>query len=150
MRTETASRPSDNATVAPIFIIASARSGSTLLRFLLDSHPSIACPPETNLVEACAALCNVARVLSTDCGSSPLGAQGIEQARTAIESLLGEYSRSRGKIRWCDKSLVSVLHADILGSIWPCAQFLCLYRHCMDVVYSGIQASPWGLHGMAL
>ena len=31
------------------FVLCGGRSGSTLLRFLLDAHPDLACPPETNL-----------------------------------------------------------------------------------------------------
>ena len=34
-------------TAEPIFIVCNARSGSTLLRYLLDVHPDIACPSET-------------------------------------------------------------------------------------------------------
>jgi hypothetical protein len=33
----------------PVFVLCMARSGSTLLRFLLDAHPELACPPETML-----------------------------------------------------------------------------------------------------
>ena len=35
----------------PIFIVCNARSGSTLLRCLLDCHPDIACPGETRLAQ---------------------------------------------------------------------------------------------------
>jgi Sulfotransferase family len=34
---------------APVFVLCMGRSGSTLLRFLLDAHPDLACPPETSL-----------------------------------------------------------------------------------------------------
>src|SRR6202035_2611623 len=34
---------------APVFVLCMGRSGSTLLRFLLDAHPELACPPETSL-----------------------------------------------------------------------------------------------------
>jgi len=33
----------------PVFVLCNVRSGSTLLRFGLDAHPDLACPPETNL-----------------------------------------------------------------------------------------------------
>jgi hypothetical protein len=33
----------------PVFILCAGRSGSTLVRFLLDAHPDLACPPETKL-----------------------------------------------------------------------------------------------------
>ena len=36
----------------PVFILTASRSGSTLLRFILDTHPDFACPPETHLLHA--------------------------------------------------------------------------------------------------
>jgi hypothetical protein len=50
-----------------------------------------------------------------------------------------------GKERWCDKSLINAPMAELIFQIWPKAQFICLFRHCMDVVNSAIEASPWGL-----
>ena len=35
----------------PIFIIGCPRSGTTLLRVILDSHPNICCGPETHIVK---------------------------------------------------------------------------------------------------
>src|SRR4051812_31229152 len=32
---------------APVFLIGCPRSGTTLLRMILDSHPNVACPPES-------------------------------------------------------------------------------------------------------
>jgi len=32
----------------PVFVLCNGGSGSTLLRFVLDAHPDLACPPETN------------------------------------------------------------------------------------------------------
>ncbi|HBW19074.1 MAG TPA: hypothetical protein DEH11_08690 [Actinobacteria bacterium] len=31
--------------------------------------------------------------------------------------------------------------------VYPQAKFLCLYRHPMDVIASGLEACPWGLNG---
>lgn len=39
----------DLARQAPVIVLTIARSGSTLLRFILDSHPEPACRPETSL-----------------------------------------------------------------------------------------------------
>jgi Sulfotransferase family len=33
----------------PVFVLCMSRSGSTLLRLILDTHPDLACPPETNI-----------------------------------------------------------------------------------------------------
>jgi hypothetical protein len=51
-----ASRP---AFADPVFVLCNGRSGSTLLRFPLDAHPDLACPPETNLPALCAQLATV-------------------------------------------------------------------------------------------
>ncbi len=37
-------------------IIGAPRSGTTLLRFMLDSHPELAIPPETGFLAVCAQL----------------------------------------------------------------------------------------------
>ena len=58
---------------------------------------------------------------------------------------MATYLASAGKSRWCDKSLSNVLNLEQLASAWPDSRFVLLYRHCMDVVMSGIEASPWGL-----
>ena len=39
----------------PIFVVGSMRSGSTMLRLILDSHPRIAVPPETGFMGAVSA-----------------------------------------------------------------------------------------------
>ena len=66
--------------------------------------------------------------------------------RAAIEFGFGGYLRRRGKARWCDKSLDNVQYAGLLAQVFPDAKFICLYRHCMDVIASGVEACPWGLH----
>ena len=40
----------------PVFIVGTMRSGSTLLRLILDSHPNIAIAPETAFTDALAAV----------------------------------------------------------------------------------------------
>ena len=42
----------------PVGVLTCARSGSTLLRFILDSHPELACPPETGVVDLCTKIVN--------------------------------------------------------------------------------------------
>jgi hypothetical protein len=43
----------------PIFIIGSPRSGTTLLRLILDSHPNISCGPETHFLVDLSKIVNV-------------------------------------------------------------------------------------------
>ena len=64
-----------------------------------------------------------------------------------LDEMTGSYLARRGKRRFCDKSLGSARFADLLLRIYPGAQFICLYRHPMDVIGSGLDACPWGLNG---
>jgi hypothetical protein len=122
---------------APIFIACGARSGSTLLRWLIDSHPDIACPSETDITGLLGSYLHTAEALASP---SPLA-----EARSAVDGLMSTYLSRGTKSRWCDKSLSNVLDLDLLAAAWPDAVFLLLHRHCMDFVMSGLEAQPWGL-----
>ncbi|HEY2577090.1 MAG TPA: sulfotransferase [Streptosporangiaceae bacterium] len=142
----------------PVFVLSVARSGSTLLRFILDSHPDLACPPETNVGQVCFGLARLWDLLdpspeSVKDGWQPAAVPGqlppdaVMFIRAAVEQVYGRYLARQGKRRWCDKSLDSAGLAELLAHVYPGAQFICLYRHCMDVVVSAIEAAPWGLSG---
>lgn len=136
---------------SPVFILTASRSGSTLLRLILDSHPELACPPETSIARACALLARSWAVLEGGERASGQPAtpspEAVLAVREVVDRAYGRYLQRRGRRRWCDKSLGSYRNADLLRQIYPEAQFICLYRHCMDVIASGIEACPWGLRG---
>lgn len=129
----------------PVIILTGARCGSTLLRMLLDAHPDLACPPETNVVKACAQLGAIFSLVSE--GSPASGDLVAAKVQAVFSAVFADYLARRGKRRWCDKSLGTAPVAEWFAGLYPKAKFICLYRHCMDVVYSGLQASPWGLLG---
>ncbi len=137
----------------PVFILTASRSGSTLLRFILDSHPVLACPPETGMGLACGQLASTLGTLENAASGrnvmdeqAPPSPETAAVIRAAIELGFGGYLRRRGKSRWCDKSLDNVAQAGLLAQVFPDAKFICLFRHCMDVIASGVEACPWGLH----
>jgi len=138
----------------PVFVLCMGRSGSTLLRFLLDAHPDLACPPETSLPALCAQLAVVWSLiegapLSANRGDAPpqVPDAAIAGIRHTVDMMTGSYLARRGKRRFCDKSLGSARFAELLLRIYPGAKFICLYRHPMDMIRSGIEACPWGLTG---
>jgi hypothetical protein len=142
----------------PVFVLTVARSGSTLLRFILDSHPELACPPETNVGQTCFGLARLWDILEPSPESaarnyapnevpSNLTPEAAASIRGVVDAVYGRYVARHGKRRWCDKSLDSCRMAGLLAKLYPAAQFICLYRHCMDVVVSAIDAAPWGLNG---
>ena len=66
-------------------------------------------------------------------------------ARGMADAAFVHYLEGTGKRRWCDKSLKTLWHVDLMAQIYPKAKFICIYRHCMDVVASVIESLPWGL-----
>src|SRR6516164_1201577 len=138
----------------PVFVLCNGRSGSTLLRFVLDAHPELACPPETNLPGLCVQLATVWSLiegapLSANRGDEPpdIPEAAIAGVRESMDRMLGSYLSRRGKKRYCDKSLGTARFAELLLRVYPGAKFLCLYRLPMDVIASGLEACPWGLNG---
>ena len=138
----------------PVFVLCNGRSGSTLLRFLLDAHPDLACPPETNLPGLCVQLATVWSLiegapLSANRGDEPpdIPEAAIAGVRETMDRMVGSYLGRRGRKRYCDKSLGTARYAELLLRVYPEARFICLYRHPMDVIASGVEACPWGLSG---
>lgn len=136
----------------PVIVLTCARSGSTLLRFILDSHPALACPPETGVIDICSRMGGLSVLLrGPDAdpreGLSDLGADAI---RTWVSAMFADYLSQVGKSRWCEKSLGSAELAGRFLSLFPKARFICLYRSCLDVVDSLHEACPWGLRGYGL
>ena len=122
----------------PIFVLCVARSGSTLLRVLLDSHNEICCPPELNLADAFRAHERVHEFLRM--GDEAL----LASCRDFTDKTVRPYAEGRGKTRWCEKSLLTAKDAHLIERIFPGAQFICLFRECLDTICSGLEASPFG------
>jgi protein-tyrosine sulfotransferase len=130
----------------PLFVMCEARSGSTLLRFLLGAHPDVACPSETNLPALCHEMVNVwslmtghpapGRLLPSQ--HPVLPDEVLNGLRASIDLMMSAHLERVGKTWFCDKSLGSAMHAKLL---------LQLYPNPMDVIASGLEACPWGLVG---
>jgi sulfotransferase family protein len=137
----------------PVFVVCNARSGSTLLRYLLDAHPDIACPAETKVMHAARSVLNV----NNDLAGNPtvelqVKKHGVPQptpgsvtaARNFVTGLVSEYLDRHGKTVWCHKSLDTVHALDMTGRLFPRARYICLHRHAMDVAASMLESCRWG------
>jgi hypothetical protein len=87
--------------------------------------------------------------LSVNRGDEPpeIPDSAIAGIRETMDRMVGSYLQRRGKKRYCDKSLGTAHFADLLLRVYPEAKFVCLYRHPMDVIASGLEACPFGLNG---
>ncbi|MAE67205.1 MAG: hypothetical protein CMJ18_23335 [Phycisphaeraceae bacterium] len=124
---------------APIFIGGAGRSGTTLLRVLLDVHPHIACGVELKVLPSIAQL--YASLQSAELSpvrkAYDLDRAWIDQRfRALIDGLLEPYRARRGKPRWAEKTPHNLMHLEALGTIFPDARFLHVVRDGRDVACS--------------
>jgi hypothetical protein len=76
--------------------------------------------------------------------SSPLPQPVREKIRETIEMPMRYHCAREGKVMYIDKSLDSVFHLDAVEQFFPETPMVLAFRHGMDAVASGIEASPWG------
>jgi hypothetical protein len=133
----------------PLFVLSCERSGSTLLRCLLDTHSDIAAPGELLLGDLCARwLLILERTLGQVEGGLGDGDDSaacvLAEVRRGAGGVMDRYCRAKGARLWCEKTPTNLNHADLLARVFPRARFLCLYRHGLDVALSCLEASRWG------
>jgi len=123
----------------PIFVVGCARSGTTLLRLMLDSHPQLSSGPETKFLP------DLDRIIARWKLPAKFGLPReywLAKMRQFYGSLHEDYMRTRGKTRWAEKSPLYTLHLDLIEELYPEAQYVHLIRDPRDVVAS--TKERWG------
>jgi len=129
----------------PIFILGCQRSGTSLLRRLLNSHSNIACPPESSFFVQLAGVYEVKRALQglLDMGFSE--DEVLEQMRLFTVRFFGQYAVSKGKNRWADKTPHYLNHAETIERMFRGeVLYVGIIRHGLDVAYS-LCDFDWGI-----
>jgi hypothetical protein len=147
---------SDAARSRPIFLIGCPRSGTTLLRNMLRSHPNLTFPPESHFIarfyraygnpgsdaEAVALARRILAIRYVKRFQSPLKPADFAHCRTfrqVVELLFEDFARRQGKTRWADKTPPYLTEIPTLLEILPDAQFLHIIRDGRDVALSWIE-----------
>lgn len=154
---------------APVFIVGCPRSGTSLFRNLLRSHPNLTFPKESSFIPEFyrrfgdprserEALDLATRVLA----SPPIRRWGLEvtpeefsDCRTfkqLVCRLFEAWARYENKPRWGDKTSTYILEIPILYRLFPEAKFIHLCRDGRDVALSWSQtgSDPANLYCAAL
>jgi hypothetical protein len=128
-----------------IVVLGSPRSGTTLLRRLINAHPRIACPPETNLLRACSRFLHedhLAEGLNVGVRSglafSDIREDDVlDRLREFAFGFFRQILARSGKARWAEKTAFDIFHLEnierLLGST---CRYVCLFRHGLDVACS--------------
>jgi hypothetical protein len=159
-----------NGSGRPFFVVAAARSGTTLLRVMLDRHPLLAIPGEGHFIPHLWAtrdrygsggiverpevlLADLARHPGFRFWDLPITAVRDEIVGTpaptfaeVMEAAYVAYARRAGKPRWADKTPDYVDHLPLLASLFPEARFVHMIRDGRDVALSTIDLKRFHRH----
>jgi hypothetical protein len=146
---------------SPIFVVGAPRSGTTMMRLILNAHPNIAIPPETSyfpdiywrhaapngtarnaalwpqVVDAFTRLCE-ARFRPT------IDLQEVGDSLRACAPDFGlllalphaRWAAAQGKGRWGEKTPLHIFYADIIMHLFPAAKIVAMQRDPRAVVAS--------------
>jgi hypothetical protein len=150
----------------PIFVVGCGRSGTTVLRLILDAHPDVAIPGESNFIPHMwrnrrkyqwRGSLDVDSLLRDIFEEETVQRMGVssQAAREHLKELQDptlsdvfalpfiEYARQRGKKRWGDKTPIYVRSISVLARIFPQARFIHLIRDGHNVALSYLAFPPY-------
>ena len=122
----------DRLVQAPAFILSSVRSGSTLLRVLLNSHSRIHSPHELHLR-------HVKTEIDAAYAEKALQEIGLDAERLRFllwDRVLHRELAASGKELIVNKTPNDVFIADAIRACWPDARFIFLLRHPLSTARS--------------
>ena len=148
---------------APFFIVGASRSGTTMLRLLLNAHPNIGVPKELAYFERCARFTELERWKSL--ALNPADYQGfvrgfLQKKKLALEGIdveqlekeiigsgppdlarpfrmtMDAWAHKEGKTTWGEKTPKNLFYVDIIQEMLPDTKFVYIIRDPRAVVYS--------------
>ena len=149
-------RPNMQLRSRPAFILGHARSGTTLLSWLLDSHSNIAVVPENYL---CHLLLDEDTTPRSEIYERPIpivrvghNLEGLGETRSTflrriahlIDGIFSDYTARQGKKRWVDKEIFVPRSLDLLDAVFGYnAQYIYIVRHGLDSAFSASERFGW-------
>lgn len=153
----------------PFFVVGAQRSGTTMLRLMLNAHPRIAVPHESGFIpefharlrdygdlsvrdNAARLLDDIARSRHAARGKLVFDSEAVLAAPIAgyadlIRSIFCVYAARRGKPRWGDKTPGYGTHLEVLWELFPGCTIVHIVRDGRDVALSNRGVS-WGIRDL--
>jgi len=142
-------------------LLGSQRSGTTMLRLMINNHPNLAVPHETAFMTVfyhklqeygdLSKRENAAHLLE-DISQYHLVVRGnhitdksailsypISSFSNLINAIMSEYAKAQGKSRWGDKTPYYTPDIDILWQLFPGCKIIHLIRDGRDVLLSQLK-----------
>ena len=158
-RDQAASSKPENALAPMPIIVGAPRSGTTLLRFMLDAHPQLAIPPETGFLTLGTESAGEGEKLreqffqavthypteapawpdfkiSEDIFRDSLQKIAPFHVSEGFRAFYRLYAARFGKSRWGDKTPIYCLHIDRIRQLLPESRFIHIIRDGRDVALS--------------
>jgi hypothetical protein len=121
----------------PVVIGGCARSGTTLMRVMLDSHPNIYCGPESGLLYfktlTSKRIRRLSQVFEINEKEVRTLAKQSDSFPKFIEVFFNVLKERAEKPRWGDKTPQNVLHIHRIFRIFPKSRFIHMIRDGRDV-----------------
>ena len=154
------------------FIVGSGRSGTTLVRAMLDSHPDLAVPPETYFVtelldrrpsyetpEGFSKDAFLGDLLSNqwfrrwevpaERVTADIETGELSGYADAIRTVYAAFASTRGKSRYADKTPIHIYHLPLLADLFPEGRFVHVIRDGRDVAASFLDQADMRPNGVA-
>ena len=119
-------------TPGPVFVVGSMRSGSTMLRLILDSHPHIAIGSETGFMGGLLAAKDIPGWNFGRGWYERLGWSEREmdaRLRDFYDGMFRRHAEQQGKRRWGEKTPFHTSHMTQMAQVFPDAVFVGIVRH---------------------
>jgi hypothetical protein len=136
----------------PVFIVGTMRSGSTLLRLILDAHPNISISEETGFMGALAATKQIPNWQHGRGWYERIGWSEEEidgRLRAFYAELFERRALAQGKNRWGEKTPFHSEHIGQMATVFPDSVFVAIVRHPGAVVHSLIRKFHYGVEDAA-